>query len=79
MAVFVRRNQIPATYWINFEMIVVPHLRKKKWRMWADHGVEFFIHPEMQADAGISFPQFFRQDRDGQPRGVIQVVKATRL
>jgi len=65
-------------YWIDFEMILIPYLRKLKWRMWADHGVEFFIHPAMQAGAEISFPQFFRQDRDGQPRGVIQVVKATR-
>jgi hypothetical protein len=64
-------------YWIDFEMILIPYLGKRKWRMWADHGVEFFIHPAMQAGAEISFPQFFRQDRDGQPRGVIQVVQAT--
>jgi len=46
--------------------------------MWADHGVEFFIHPAMQATPELGFPEFFRQDRDGQPRGVIQVVKAVR-
>jgi hypothetical protein len=32
-------------YWIDFEMVLVPQVRKWKWRMWADHGVEFFIHP----------------------------------
>ena len=61
-------------YWIDFRLIPSP--RKWKWRMWADHGVEFFIHPAMQAGPDISFPQFFQQDRDGRPRGVIQVMKA---
>ena len=56
-------------YWIDFEMILVPQVRKWKWRMWADHGMEFFIHPAMQARPGLGFPEFFRQDRDGQPRG----------
>jgi len=65
-------------YWIDFEPVLVPHLRKWKWRMWADYGVEFFIHPAMQATPELGFPEFFRQDRDGQPRGVIQVVKAVR-
>ena len=46
--------------------------------MWADHGLEFFIHPAMQASPEMWFPEFFRQDRDGQPRGVIRVVKAGR-
>jgi hypothetical protein len=63
-------------YWIDFEMILVPHVRKRKWRMWVDHGVEFFIHPAMQARAMVGFPEFFRQDRDGVPRGVIQVVRS---
>jgi len=63
-------------YWIDFELVFVPHLRKSKWRMWADYGVEFFIHPAMQATADVGFPEFFRQDRAGQPRGLIQVVKA---
>lgn len=63
-------------YGIDFELVFVPHLRKWKWRMWADYGVEFFIHPAMQATADMGFPEFFRQDRAGQPRGVIQVVKA---
>jgi len=40
--------------------------------MWADHGVEFFIHPAMQARSEMGFPEFFRQDREGQARGVIQ-------
>lgn len=44
--------------------------------MWADHGVEFFVHPAMLARPDTGFPQFFHQGRDGQPRGVIQVVKA---
>ena len=66
-------------YWIDFELVLVPHVRKWKWRMWADHGVEFFIHPAMQASAELGFPDFFRQDRDGQPQGLIQVVKAETL
>jgi hypothetical protein len=63
-------------YWIDFELILVAHLRKRKSRMWVDHGVEFFIHPAMRATAEMGFPEFFRQDRDGQPRGVIRVLKA---
>ena len=63
-------------YWIDFEMIFVPHVRKRKWRMCADHGVEFFIHPVMQARPSVGFPEFFRQDREGLPRGVIQVVRS---
>ena len=66
-------------YWIDFELVLVPHLRKWKWRMWADHGVEFFIHPAMRASPQLGFPEFFRQDRDGNPCGVIQVVKVARL
>jgi hypothetical protein len=46
--------------------------------MWVDYGVEIFIHPAMQASAEMGFPEFSKQDRDGQPRGVIQVVKAAR-
>ena len=65
-------------YWIDFDPILVPQMRKWKWRMWVDHGLEFFIHPAMLAKADLAFPQFFRQDRDGQPRGVIRVVKAER-
>jgi hypothetical protein len=63
-------------YWIDFEMILVPRVRKWKWRMWADHGVEFFIHPAMRAKPMVGFPEFFRQDREGQPRGLIQVLKS---
>ena len=65
-----------APYWIDFELVVVPHAGTWKWRMWVDHGVEFFIHPAMQATADLGFPEFFRQDRNGQRRGIIQVVKA---
>jgi hypothetical protein len=65
-------------YWIDFERIFVPQVRKWKWRMWAGHGVEFFIHPVMQAGPDTGFPEFFRQDREGRPRGVVQVVKAAR-
>ena len=43
---------------------------------WADHGVEFFIHPAMRAKPMVGFPKFFRQDREGLPRGVIQVVRS---
>jgi hypothetical protein len=63
-------------YWIDFQMLLVPHVRKRKWRMWADHGVEFFVHPTMQAAPAVGFPEFFRQDREGRPRGVIQVVRS---
>lgn len=63
-------------YWIDFELTLVPHMRKWKPRMWVDHGVEFFIHPAMRANSEMDFPSFFRRDRDGQPRGVIQVIKA---
>jgi hypothetical protein len=65
-------------YWIDFELVLVPVVRKWKWRMWGDYGVEFFIHPAMQATPEIGFPEFFRQDRSGEPRGVIQVVRAGR-
>ena len=58
-------------YWIDFGLILIPQVRKWKWRMCADHGVEFFIHPAMQASPEMGFPEFFRQDRDGQLRGVI--------
>jgi len=37
--------------------------------MWADHGVEFFIHPAMLAKPVVGFPEFFRQDREGLPKG----------
>lgn len=63
-------------YWIDFELVPIPRLRKRKWRMWVDHGVEFFVHPMMQATPELGFPEFFRRDRDGHPRGIIQVVKA---
>ena len=63
-------------YWIDFEGVLVPHLKKWKWRMWAEHGLEFFIHPSMEAAPDVGFPQFFRSDRDGRPRGVIRIVKA---
>ncbi|HWR52417.1 MAG TPA: hypothetical protein VN428_15000 [Bryobacteraceae bacterium] len=63
-------------YWIDFELVFVPHLRKWKWKMWADHGIEFFVHPVMQAGPGTGFPQYFRRGRDGRPRGVIRLVRA---
>jgi hypothetical protein len=65
-------------YWVDFELILVPHLGQWKWRMWVEHGVEFFIHPAMQASREVGFPEFFRRSRDGSPRGVIQVVRAGR-
>ena len=65
-------------YWTDFEMVFVPHSRKRKWRMWADHGLEFFIHPVMRASVEAGFPEFFRHDRDGRQQGVIHVVKATK-
>ena len=33
--------------------------------MWADHGVEFFVHPAMQTRPAVRFPEFFRHDREG--------------
>jgi hypothetical protein len=65
-------------YWIDFELILVPHVKNWKWRMWVERGVEFFIHPAMRAAPEVGFPDFFRQGPDGQLRGVIQVVKAAR-
>ncbi|MCB9385252.1 MAG: hypothetical protein H6509_11600 [Bryobacterales bacterium] len=64
-------------YWIDFERIFIPHLRKQKWRMWADYGVEFFIHPIMSAREDESFPAFFRHDRDGKPRGLIRILESS--
>jgi hypothetical protein len=63
-------------YWIDFTLVPVPHLGKRRWRMLAEHGVEFFIHPAMDAAPNVGFPEFFRKDRDGRPRGVIRIVKA---
>ena len=62
-------------YWLDFELIYIPHTRKWKWQMWADRGVEFFIHPTMQASPEAAFPEFFRQDRNGDPRGIVRIVK----
>ncbi|MBI5281229.1 MAG: helix-turn-helix domain-containing protein [Candidatus Solibacter usitatus] len=49
-------------YWIDFEPILVPRVRKWKWRMWAGHGLAFFIHPAMQArpDVGVQVAGFRR-------------------
>jgi len=66
-------------YWIDFELILVQRVGKWKWRMWADHGVEFFIHPTMQAKPAVGFPEFFRQDREGLPRVVIQIIRSESL
>ena len=63
-------------YWVDFELVPVPHAGKRRWRMWADYGVEFFIHPAMDATPDLGFPEFFRRDRDGRPRGIVKVVKA---
>ncbi|HCC56929.1 MAG TPA: hypothetical protein DEQ47_06625 [Solibacterales bacterium] len=60
-------------YWLDFELIRAPHARQLKWRMWADYGLEFFIHPTMRASADMGFPDFFRHDREGRPRGVIKI------
>lgn len=65
-------------YWIDFELRPVPQSGKWKWTMWMEHGVEFFVHPAMQAAPGTGFPEFFRQDREGQPRGVIQLQRTAR-
>lgn len=60
-------------YWIDFELI--PRDGKWKWRMWVDHGVEFFINPAMSATREAGFPEFFRRRRDGHPRGIVRVVR----
>ena len=62
-------------YWLDFELIYLPQTRKWKWPMWADKGVEFFIHPAMQASPEAAFPEFFLQDRNGDPRGIVRIVK----
>ena len=59
-------------YWIDFEMVLVPQIRKWKWRMWADHGVEFFIHPAMrQPDGQVSgvFPAGSTRAAEGRNSG----------
>ena len=63
-------------YWIDFTPIFVPTAGKWRWRMWSDYGVEFFIHPAMQATADEGFPVFLRHDRAGRPRGVIRVIRS---
>jgi hypothetical protein len=63
-------------YWIDFTPIFVRTAGKWRWRMWADHGVEFFIHPAMQATPEEAFPAFFRRDRAGRPRGLIRVTRS---
>jgi hypothetical protein len=65
-------------YWIDFELVLAHPIPKWKWPMWIDHGVEFFIDPAMDATAEEKFPQFFRHDREGRPRGVIQVIRSQR-
>ena len=62
-------------YWIDFGLVLTQSVRKWKWRMWIDFGVEFFIHPAMQASSDEKFPDFFRHDRNGRPRAVIRVVR----
>jgi hypothetical protein len=63
-------------YWINFELVLIPLVRKRRWRMWADWGVEFFVHPVKEAGPSLGFPEFFRRDREGRPRGVVRVIRA---
>jgi len=63
-------------YWIDFTPVFVQSAGKWRWRMRADHGVEFFIHPAMQATAEEGFPEFFRRDRTGRSRGVIRVIRS---
>jgi hypothetical protein len=43
-------------YWIDFTPVFVPTAGKSRWRMWADQGVESFIHPAMQATPDEAFP-----------------------
>ena len=65
-------------YWIDFTLVSVPQSGKLKWRVWVEHGLEFFIHPAMGAAPDVGFPEFFRSDRDGRPRGVIRLMKANK-
>jgi hypothetical protein len=64
-----------APYWVDFETVFVPAMKQRKWKMWVDRGVEFFIHPAMRAAPGLDFPTFFREDREGRPRGLIRMIK----
>ena len=64
------------TYWIDFEVILVPQVRKWKWRIWADHGVGFYIHFAMRGKPTVGFPEFVRQDQEGLLKGVIRVVRS---
>ena len=63
-------------YWIDFTLVFARAAGKWRWRMWVDHGVEFFIHPAMQATEDETFPEFFRHDRTGRARGVIRVIRS---
>ena len=62
-------------YWIDFTLVFVRRAGKWRWRMWADPGVGFFIHPAKQADEE-GFPEFFRHDHAGRPCGVIRVIRS---
>lgn len=50
-------------YWIEFEMILVPQIRKWKWRMWAGHGVEFFSIPPCAQNRRSGFRSFPARSR----------------
>jgi hypothetical protein len=45
-------------YWIDFELILVPQVRKWKWGMWVDNGVEFFIILPCGRERRLGFRSF---------------------
>jgi hypothetical protein len=62
-------------YWTDFSPMFDQRTRIWGCRMRMDHGVEFFIHPAMQASGATGFPEFFRCDRHGRECGVIRVLR----
>ena len=45
-------------YWIDFEMILVPQVRKWKWRMWADPAWNFSSIPPCVRERRSGFRSF---------------------
>lgn len=37
------------------------------------YGVDFFVSQTIEANSGVPFVQFFQQDRDGRPKGILLI------
>jgi len=51
-----------------------PKSIKVKSDLWHAYKIELFAHPEDEAAPGEPFPVFFAKDRNGEPKGYIQVI-----